>query len=117
MLGVIFDFNGTMFFDEDFQEISWKNYIRKKTGHDISHEEFQHCIHGRNSADSLIFSGTSVSPVISWMHLRRKRSHIPESLPEKQRLQLADGLTDFLDLLKEHKIPYDNRKQHPAGTT
>lgn len=29
MKGVIFDFNGTMFFDSDKQEKAWRMYIKK----------------------------------------------------------------------------------------
>ena len=106
MLGVIFDSNGTMFFDEDFQEISWKNYIRQKTGHDISHEEFQHCIHGRNSADSLeYFLGHPVSRDLMDAFEEEKEAIYRNLCLKSKDFKLADGLTDFLDLLKEHKIP------------
>ena len=32
MGGVVFDFNGTMFFDEEFQNISWRSFLEEKTG-------------------------------------------------------------------------------------
>ncbi len=28
--GVIFDFNGTMFYDGEFQETSWRRYLQEK---------------------------------------------------------------------------------------
>ncbi len=34
MTGAIFDFNGTMFFDEAFQERSWREFLGQKTGRD-----------------------------------------------------------------------------------
>ena len=49
MLAVLFDFNGTMFFDEKFQEQSWKMYIQKQIGREVSDEEFQSYVHGRNA--------------------------------------------------------------------
>ena len=48
MTGVIFDFNGTMFFDEEFQEISWRRFIKDIIGRRITDEEFQEHVHGRN---------------------------------------------------------------------
>ena len=53
MRGIIFDFNGTMFFDEEFQNISWRSFLQAKTGHYITDEEFQEYIHGRNNEVSL----------------------------------------------------------------
>ena len=107
MLGVIFDFNGTMFFDEDFQEISWKNYIRQKTGHDISHEEFQHCIHGRNSADSLeYFLGHPVSRDLMDAFEEEKEAIYRNLCLKSKDFKLADGLTDFLDLSHNHHFKW-----------
>lgn len=58
MKGVIFDFNGTMFFDSDKQEKAWRMYIKKMTGRDVSDEEFKERVHGRNNSDILeYFSG------------------------------------------------------------
>ena len=53
MRGIIFDFNGTMFFDEEFQNISWRSFLQAKTGHYITDEEFQEYIHWRNNEVSL----------------------------------------------------------------
>ena len=53
MRGIIFDFNGTMFFDEEFQNISWRSFLQAKTGHYITDEKFQEYIHGRNNEVSL----------------------------------------------------------------
>ena len=53
MIGILFDFNGTMFFDESFQEESWESFLMKKTGRAVTEKEFQKYIHGRNSDFSL----------------------------------------------------------------
>ncbi len=45
MTAVLFDFNGTMFFDEKFQEKSWRDFIENKIGRCVSKEEFQSYIH------------------------------------------------------------------------
>ena len=49
--GVIFDFNGTLFWDSEYQETSWDKYLEK---HNISLTEAQkkEYIHGRNGKDS-----------------------------------------------------------------
>lgn len=49
MTAVLFDFNGTMFFDEKFQEMSWRQFVDDKIGRVITDDEFQKYIHGRNN--------------------------------------------------------------------
>ena len=39
MEGVIFDFNGTMLFDKNLHEKSWREFIKLKTGHIPTDEE------------------------------------------------------------------------------
>ena len=53
MGGVVFDFNGTMFFDEEFQNISWRSFLEEKTGKTVTDEEFQEFVHGRNNQFTL----------------------------------------------------------------
>ncbi len=47
--GVIFDFNGTMFYDGEFQETSWRRYLQRKIGRKVTDDEFQEYVHGRNA--------------------------------------------------------------------
>ena len=106
MPGVIFDFNGTMFFDEVFQEISWKHFIGQKIGRAITDKEFQEYIHGRNADISLPY------------FLRRplSRQEIEDLEEEKEKIyrdlclqsenfKLADGLIVFLDRIKQLGLP------------
>ena len=51
--GIIFDFNGTLFFDTEQHEQAWREYVRQLTGKDITDDEFRYCIHGRTNADIL----------------------------------------------------------------
>ena len=51
--GVIFDFNGTMFFDNDIQENSWRIYLREMIGREITDNEFHEYVHGRNMSVTL----------------------------------------------------------------
>lgn len=106
MTGVIFDFNGTMFFDEKFQEMSWRDFIRKKAGRDITDQEFQEYIHGRNADVSLPY----------FLKRTLLRKEIEELEEEKEKLyrdlclqsgdfKLADGLYGFLEILKKLEVP------------
>lgn len=53
--GIIFDFNGTMFYDGKIQEASWKVFLSRKIGREVSDDEFQKYVHGCNSEVSLAY--------------------------------------------------------------
>ena len=39
MKGIIFDFNGTMVFDEKFHTIAWEEFLEKRIGRKVTQEE------------------------------------------------------------------------------
>lgn len=53
-LGVIFDFNGTMFYDTEKHEKAWLQTLNDLIGREISPQEFKEKIHGRTTKDILI---------------------------------------------------------------
>lgn len=53
MKGIIFDFNGTLFWDSEIQENAWKTFGKKLSGRDITDEEFNTYFHGRTNKDTL----------------------------------------------------------------
>ena len=46
--GIIFDFNGTLFFDTDKQEQAWNTVSFSLRGHPFDPEEMDEHVHGRN---------------------------------------------------------------------
>ncbi|HCT90654.1 MAG TPA: HAD family hydrolase [Lachnospiraceae bacterium] len=107
MQGIIFDFNGTMFFDEKFQNISWRTFIEQKVGRDISDHEFQEYIHGRNAdaSFSYLFNKTLTRQEI--MALEEEKETIYRQLcMESEDFKLADGLPRFLDELCAGNVPH-----------
>lgn len=106
MIGVLFDFNGTMFFDETFQEISWRNFIGGKIGRDITEAEFQEYIHGRNADVSLPYFFNRALSREEITELEEEKEIIYRDLClQSADFRLADGLIPFLDILKERNIP------------
>ena len=55
MEGIIFDFNGTMFFDQPIQEQAWRGFLKDLTGRDATDAEFQEYIHGRSIEATLSY--------------------------------------------------------------
>lgn len=62
MTAVIFDFNGTMFFDSDKHEQAWRRYLEQELGKRISWQTYQREVHGKDNADIVrYFWGAQVS--------------------------------------------------------
>lgn len=105
--GIIFDFNGTMFFDETFQKQSWMTFLENKTGRSITEAEFQEYVHGRNAEDTLSYflqrelSREEVAALEEEKEVvyRRLCMECPEDF------RLADGLPRFLDELVRKGMP------------
>ena len=53
--GAIFDFNGTMIYDDAFHEEAWRTWACDNLGLELSDEDFTYHIHGVSIAEVLEF--------------------------------------------------------------
>lgn len=105
MTAILFDFNGTMFFDEKFQEISWRQFIKNKTGRNATEEEFQKYIHGRNAEFTMQYFFNQSFSRKEIEQLEEEKEVIYRKLClESKEFKLADGLIDFLDKIQQKEI-------------
>lgn len=106
--GVIFDFNGTLYFDTDKHEEAWRLYFRKYEGREIGPTEFRDNIHGK--AFDAIFDYYIGSDSMSDRKkdiIREKEALYREvSRKDQKNLRLVDGAEALLDDLKAKKIPF-----------
>lgn len=105
--GVIFDFNGTMFFDQLFQEASWKIFLENAIGRTPSNEEFETYVHGRNANASLpyFFQKELSQTEIEALEEEKETVYRALCLEHPDDFRLADGLPHFLDELVKYKTP------------
>ena len=105
--GVIFDFNGTLFFDTPFHEQAWRAYAGKLCGRTIADEEFRDSIHGRTNAEILAyFLGDTLSEQEMETHAEAKETLYREiCLQNQAQFHLAEGAEAFLDKLKGRGVP------------
>lgn len=105
--GVIFDFNGTLFFDTPKHEQAWREYAMQLCGRKVSEEEFSRCIHGRTNAEILkYFVGEGISDDEISRHSEDKEALYRElCLADKESFHLANGAEEFLDELKSRGVP------------
>lgn len=106
--GVIFDFNGTMFYDGRIQETSWRTYLQRKIGRKVTDDEFQEYVHGRNAVNTLLYFLNKELSKKEIEEISEEKEVIYRELclADKNIFKLANGLTAFLDYLKERKIPF-----------
>ena len=106
--GIIFDSNGTLFFDSDKQEQAWHTVSRQLRGKGFTSEEMYERVHGRSSRS--IFEYLLRKPLTQeqvWELIERKETIYRElCLQDEERFRLAPGAAELLDWLCEHDIPH-----------
>lgn len=106
MKGVIFDFNGTMIFDKEFHDKAWRIFLERQMQRPVSDEEFQEYVYGRSAQDILTyFLNREISGSESIQIEEQKEKIYRELCLQSPAFHLAEGLPEFLDTLKEKKIP------------
>jgi haloacid dehalogenase superfamily, subfamily IA, variant 3 with third motif having DD or ED len=104
--GVIFDFNGTLFWDSAQQELAWKTFAKELAHKEISELEFQKYIHGRSNDFILEYlMGRSLSQDELNKLSERKEECYRQLCIDQLSFQLAPGAAEFLDYLKSKDIP------------
>lgn len=105
--GIIFDFNGVLWWDVRLQSQSWKEYSSKIRGYPLTEEEMSVHVHGRNNRHTLSYLiGHDLEGEELFEITQGKESKYRElCLAEKDNFKLSPGATQFLDYLKSHQIP------------
>ncbi len=102
--GVIFDFNGTLFWDSEYQERSWDEYL-DNYGISLSATQKREYIHGRNGKDTfeILFKRKLSKEEVHKYTEEKEVLYRKESL--KHKMELAPGAKSLLQELKEKGIP------------
>jgi len=106
--GLIFDFNGTLYFDTDKQEEAWRIYIQKKYHRSINPTEFRDHIHGR-AFDSIFeyYLGSDSSEKEQKEMIEEKEAIYREiARADQKNLHLVSGAESLFDELSGRKIPF-----------
>ena len=108
MKGIIFDFNGTLFWDSEIQENAWKTFGKKLSGRDITDEEFNTYFHGRTNKDTLEYLKKRELTEEEVNELAQQKESIYRDLckSDLSKFKLAPGVERYLDSLKENNIPF-----------
>ena len=103
--GVIFDFNGTLFWDTKLHNKAWDKFL-EKMGIRLTDQEKNEKIHGKNNKDILsnMFAMQLSREEIEKLSTEKER--IYQALCLQTDMQLASGAKEFLNFLMTNKIPY-----------
>jgi len=104
--GVVFDFNGVLFFDADLQEKSWQVVAMKLRGREMTGEEFALHMHGRPNAYVLSYlAGRDITGRELAERIQFKESLFRDlCLETPNRLVLSPGARDLLEALALAKV-------------
>lgn len=106
--GIIFDFNGVLWWDTHLQEIAWKRFSETIRGTPLSSEEIRTHVHGRNNRYTFEYlTGRSINGGELAQMIQQKESIYRQMcLDQGADFKLSPGAVELLDYLVEHDIPH-----------
>ena len=119
MKGIIFDFNGTLYWDSQLHYDAWIEYSKILRGTSFTKEEMRDKMFGHTNADIIEYAiGRKPSVEVvekyanekeisnnRWKLFAIDRIILNISRNNKENFKLAPGAAAFLDFLKENNIP------------
>lgn len=105
--GILFDFNGTLFWDSHYHELAWNAMSEKLRGTPMSHEELTSKMHGRNNKQviEMIFGHPIDDDYSRQLSEEKEASYRQMCLEHPESFKLAPGVIELLDELKKHGVP------------
>lgn len=105
--GIIFDFNGTLYWDSALHKQAWRQYSKKLRGTMFTDDEMIHHMFGRTNEEIIRYAiGKQPTPEMVEKYGQEKEAlYRKMSKQDKDNFHLAKGAQNFLDFLKENNIP------------
>ena len=107
MKGIIFDFNGTLYWDSKLHYDAWREFSKKLRGTAFTDEEMRDKMFGHTNEDIIEYAiGKKPTPEMVEKYAKEKESlYREECLKDRANFKLAPGAIEFLNFLKENNIP------------
>lgn len=105
--GAVFNFSGTLFWDEDKQKKSWNNIARELRGDCFTEEELEHIVYGNTNRIILEYLLERKIKEDELKELINRRESYYQNLCEADNanFHLASGATELLNWIKSNDIP------------
>lgn len=103
---VIFDFNGTMFFDTMFQLNAWNRVLEDYDMDPIPEQEYRDVLCGRGSEETVRYVwGENLTKEQSDEYRNKKKEYYQQlCLADPEHFQLVPGLETYLDALRDSGV-------------
>lgn len=107
MKGIIFDFNGTLFWDSQLHLDAWREYSAKLRSRPFTDEEMLKYMFGRTNEDIITYAiGKKPDKELLDRVAQEKEAHYRQMcLKKPEEFHLAPCAVEFLDYLKANNIP------------
>ena len=108
--GIIFDFNGTLFFDSEKHLDAWRKYSAKLRGTAFTDDEMRKYMFGRTNEDIIAYAiGEKPSKELVEQLAKEKEAVYRDMCRmDKENTVLAPGAVKLLNFLKENNIRCKN---------
>ncbi len=102
---VIFDFNGTLFWDSEINYQSWCNFIKKKLNKEYTREDFS-LLNGRTTAETLeiLYNKKLDIETIDKLTFEKDREYLDILEQDLDSISLASGVENLINKLIENNI-------------
>ena len=107
MKGIIFDFNGTLYWDSQLHYDAWLEFSKMIRGASFTQEEMRANMFGHTNSDIIEYAiGKKPTPEMVEKYAKEKEALYRKRCLEKpEEFKLADGAIELLDYLKENNVP------------
>lgn len=107
MKGIIFDFNGTLYWDSQLHYDAWREYSKLLRGVEFTDEEMRDKMFGHTNEDIIEYAiGKKPTKEMVEKYGKEKEAlYRKRCLLDPENFKLAPGAVKFLDFLKENNIP------------
>lgn len=105
--GVIFDFNGTLFFDSEYHFEVFNELKKELTGQSLTMREMESTYAGKPNVEifSLMSNGVLTREQCE-AYSKRKEAMYRQKVRESEDAKLCNGAIELFNLLKQNNIPF-----------
>lgn len=105
--GIIFDFNGTLFFDSEKHLKAWREFSKRVRPNPFTDEEMREHMFGRTNKEIIAYllGKTPNNEIVEKLGKEKEAVYREMCRKDYKNTVLAPGAEKFLDFLKENNIP------------
>jgi len=107
MKGIIFDFNGTLYWDSQLHYDAWREYSAMLREKPFTDEEMRDKMFGHTNSDIIeyLIGHKPTQEMVDKYGKEKEAVYRKRCLSDPDKFKLAPGAIELLDYLKEHNIP------------